>query len=264
MECLPSYKDSLYLEHHGVLGMKWGVRRYQNADGSLTPAGKVHYANGVTVKRQGSNFKRIDAAVEKNEFDKNLYVSTNEHDFNEYSVRAPLLPSVDQSSNKKVVSVIDFKTNHDIKVANGKAIANYLLSNYGNDWFISPKDAEMSKRLSATTYTQMYNKLMTDPNARFVNDYGAQGAKKLLYELATPNVSPTKKDHESMLNYFRQKGYDAVMDPEDLFYVNNAKSIFKEPLIILDPDKSISKVGQKYVSTHLLQETARKKGVSGV
>jgi hypothetical protein len=31
------------LMHYGVLGMKWGVRRYQYADGSLTPAGKKRY-----------------------------------------------------------------------------------------------------------------------------------------------------------------------------------------------------------------------------
>lgn len=33
-----------YLVHHGILGMRWGIRRYQNKDGSLTPAGKRHAA----------------------------------------------------------------------------------------------------------------------------------------------------------------------------------------------------------------------------
>lgn len=34
--------DELY--HHGVKGQKWGVRRYQNSDGSLTAEGKEHYS----------------------------------------------------------------------------------------------------------------------------------------------------------------------------------------------------------------------------
>ena len=32
------------LSHHGILGQKWGVRRFQNEDGTLTPAGKERYS----------------------------------------------------------------------------------------------------------------------------------------------------------------------------------------------------------------------------
>ena len=30
------------LQHHGILGQQWGVRRFQNPDGSLTPRGQAH------------------------------------------------------------------------------------------------------------------------------------------------------------------------------------------------------------------------------
>ena len=36
--------QDLYLAHHGIKGMKWGVRRYQNPDGTLTDEGKKRYA----------------------------------------------------------------------------------------------------------------------------------------------------------------------------------------------------------------------------
>lgn len=42
----------LELYHHGVKGMKWGIRRYQNEDGTLTNAGKKRLSKLVDLDRQ--------------------------------------------------------------------------------------------------------------------------------------------------------------------------------------------------------------------
>ena len=58
-----------YLEHHGILGQKWGVRRFQNSDGSLTSEGKKRYGSDKSGRYSGKEIRAIrkerDAWIER-------------------------------------------------------------------------------------------------------------------------------------------------------------------------------------------------------
>ena len=60
------------LYHHGIKGMRWGIRRYQNPDGSLTPTGRKHLEKAdikwakkktdkITAQAKKASQKELDA-----------------------------------------------------------------------------------------------------------------------------------------------------------------------------------------------------------
>lgn len=52
--------SSDYLMHYGIKGQKWGIRRFQNPDGTLTPEGEKRYGRNVSDDEAFSNFLKED------------------------------------------------------------------------------------------------------------------------------------------------------------------------------------------------------------
>ena len=110
------------LIHYGVKGMKWGVRRYQNKDGSLTPEGQKKYAKvvGKNIKRS-SNFINVQ---------KNI---ANTDEMNRLYNKAEI-----QNSKKKIRDLEkvqdDFYSNQKLLQKYHKILAKETSEKYGIDY----------------------------------------------------------------------------------------------------------------------------------
>lgn len=147
------WKDKYYKEfyHAGIKGMKWGVRRYQNADGTLTEAGKRRYARdlkGLSKKQKDKYEGDADKWV-KEDMERTKKLADSSKNL------ADTLNSSVQNSGVRKKTRMDLTHMTDQEMRN--RINRELLERQYNDIFAPQKVSRgkefMSKTLSAVGTT---------------------------------------------------------------------------------------------------------------
>ena len=131
--------NDIELFHHGTKGMRWGIRRYQNPDGSLTPEGRKRYMNNPRWRAKYLKIKKKqqDEAARTHESKearrKRLLESTDANEL--YKHRKDLSTQELQERINRIQTeqnLAKYMTHEPTKMEKAKAVADKLIS-AGND-----------------------------------------------------------------------------------------------------------------------------------
>ena len=197
------YEASLYLAHHGTKGMRWGIRKYQNEDGTLTPAGEARYAK----KQDKQKFKEEVKAYQR-ESKELADKLTRSHPLNSEIASAKRDKEWHEKMRQKIGD------GPDLFGTGGTAGAIKRAQRRINQLKLE-RDTDVNRQVSEQLSKKYGNKVIKSAETKTIIKEGAKllaslgilagttyALSKIKVERPTPKIDPRRYNLESYMKYY--------------------------------------------------------------
>ena len=234
------------LKHHGIKGQKWGVRRFQNKDGSLTLLGKKRYRDDDIIIEKGSKQRHISEKreIQLNNKETYLYDPKNKHDKKVYEGAYAMYIEVGKGYMDKYVH--EYETTKTLRMPSNKRSVDIFIKSYRNN--PAPYINEMNqikdyyRELSKTQNMSESNRKVASYNKQYTTKTSDEDLKEYGYATLNQLTNYGSRGSAAIRAYYESlklRGYNALVD-------DNNKSIYNDavqPIITLNAKKTLKEIG---------------------